>query len=266
MYIKKGAKEKFEAGNLEIVALYKPGITPKQLITLLSFPCSYARILKVLKQNDLPLRGRGGQNRKVFTNPFKDHTEESDYWLGFLIADGNVSKKRFSIAMQLKDVDHILKYRDFVCKDLTPYDRINEAGSLMRTILFRSEEVHSYLGSLGILPNKSKTIDFKYPLNGNILRGIFDGDGSMTQDRPRITTGSPFLRKNIEDFYIANNINFITGIKDKTKDHNTVDIFVRAESRQKLYDLMYKNATVFLERKYDKFRALVEKSTKKNIG
>lgn len=200
---------------------------------------------------------RGGQNRKVNYNPFLRKSEERDYWLGMFIADGNVSSKKYSISMQLKDVEHIVKYRDFIQKNLKYYDRYNQAGNLMRTVLFGNQDVHEYLISLGIVPNKSKILKLKIPLNGSILRGIFDGDGSVSQRRPKITTGSLAFKHQLEQYYTSLGIEYTTTVKEKGKE--IWDIWVLYNSRQQLYDLMYTQATVYLARKEQQFRAALPK-------
>jgi hypothetical protein len=201
---------------------------------------------------------RGGKNRIVTNNPFKPRTNESDYWIGFLAADGCISSKKYSIHLGIKDIEHVLKYRDFINPLLKPYYKINKAGSNICTILFGNFEAHQYLISLGITPAKSKTFKFNIPINGNILRGIFDGDGSVSQRRPKITTGSPFFKDQLEKFYIENNINFSTTVKHKVKNKEIWDIWVLKPSRQKFFDLLYTDASIYLERKYLQFRTALQ--------
>jgi intein/homing endonuclease len=209
---------------------------------------------------------RGGKNRVVNNNPFLPLTEESEYWIGFLAADGCISSTKYSIHLGIKDIEHVLKYRDFINPKLKAYYKINAAGNNICTVLFGNYETHAYLISLGLTPAKSKTFKFNISLNGNILRGMFDGDGSVSQRRPKITTGSPYFKQQLEEYYTKLGISFTTTVKHKIKDTQIWDIWVLQDSRQKLFDLMYKNSTVFLERKYEQFRAVVEKSSIKNIG
>lgn len=197
---------------------------------------------------------RGGSNRIVHSNPFSIRTEEADYWIGMLGADGSVSTKKNSIHIQLKDIDLLEKYRVFVSEKLTIHKKYNEAGSLMGTVLYQNKEIKDYLGTLGIIPRKSKVFKYLIPINGNILRGHFDGDGSVSQRRPKITTGSPYFKEQLEEYYDSLNIKYTTTVKDK-KLNNCWDITVLYESRQTLFDLLYKNASVYLERKYNQFCA-----------
>jgi hypothetical protein len=201
---------------------------------------------------------RGGKNRLVNNNPFLPLTEQAEYWIGFLAADGNVSTKKYSIALKIKDIEHALKYRDFINPALKVSYPINAANNTCCNVVFGNFEVHQYLISIGIVPAKSKIFSFNIPLTWNILRGIFDGDGSVSQRRPKITTGSFYFKNQLEKFYLENDISFTTTVKNKSNDTEIWDIWVLKNSRKKLFDLFYEDCSVCLERKYLQFRAAVE--------
>lgn len=202
---------------------------------------------------------RGGQNRIVNHNPFECMSDEAQYWIGFLAADGNLSTKKYSISMQLKDIEHILKYRNFINPILKYHDKVNPAGSLMRTVLFGNYEVYNYLISIGFTPAKSKTFSFKIPLTGNILRGVFDGDGSASQNRPKITTASILFRDQLTNYFDKLGIKYTVTVKHKVKDPYIYDVWVLYDSRQQFFDLLYTKDCVKLERKYEQLRAALPK-------
>jgi intein/homing endonuclease len=52
-------------------------------------------------------------------------------------------------------------------------------NNYLYSVRFSNKKIHHYLGTLGIVPRKSKIIELKIPLNKHILRGIFDGDGCV---------------------------------------------------------------------------------------
>lgn len=192
---------------------------------------------------------RGGQNRIVNNNPFKISTDESYYWIGFLAADGYISSKKYSIGLKLKDVEHIIKYRDFINPALKLYDKINTAGNLMREVLFGNYEIHKYLITLGITPKKSKTFKYTIPITGSILRGHFDGDGSVSQGRPKITTGSVEFLHQLEELYKSLDIKYTV-----CKKGDCWDIYTLYHSRRIMFNYMYKDSTIHLERKYLQFK------------
>lgn len=207
---------------------------------------------------------RGGKNKLVTRNPFIQLTEETDYWIGYIAADGFVSSKKYLIGVKSKDISHIAKYRDYIGEGVKLRTEINKANSLIGIVNFGNFEAYYYLLSLGITPKKSKTFKYNLPINGNILRGHFDGDGSISQNRPKITTGSEAFKEQLCSYYNNLGIKYSVSRKSET----TWDIYVLKDSRKKLYDLMYSNASIFLDRKRAKFAAIVGDNYMKtpNIG
>ena len=51
----------------------------------------------------------------------------------------------------------------------------------MRTSIhqFKNQDIVDYLKQFGIVPNKTFTLELPY-INWNVLRGVFDGDGSIS--------------------------------------------------------------------------------------
>lgn len=67
----------------------------------------------------------------------------------------------------------------------------------------------------GIIPNKSLVVDPKLNITWDLLRGYFDGDGSIrlggTRKESKFTTGSLIWAERISEFLLDNNIhNVIT--------------------------------------------------------
>jgi hypothetical protein len=219
---------------------------------------SYRYGLKIGKLKN-PGVGSGGQNRKVNHNPFECFSEEAQYWIGFLAADGNLSKTSNTISLKIKDIEHVLIYRNFISPDLTPYYGKNVAGSLMCNIAFGHRDIYKYLNNIGITPAKSKTFKFNIPLTGHILRGYFDGDGSVPKDGPRITTGSINFRDQLSEYLNSLGIKHSITMKHKITDRGTFDINILSEGRRQFFNLLYTDSTVYLERKHEKFLKRLEK-------
>lgn len=196
---------------------------------------------------------RGGKNKLVTINPFKLGEEPSDYWIGYIGADGFLSTKKYLIGLKSKDIDHMEKYKTFVGGNVKLRYEINTAGSNIGIVNFGNFDIYYHLLKLGITPRKSKTFKYDIPLNGHILRGHFDGDGSISQNRPKITTGSLNFKNQLIEYYDSLGIKY--SVFEKGID--IWDIYVMKDSRLKFFQLLYTNATIFLNRKYDKFAALV---------
>jgi hypothetical protein len=119
------------------------------------------------------------------------------------------------------------------------------------SVRVRDKEVSEYLISLGLTPAKSLTLEYKGEWNWEFVRGVFDGDGSIFKTkgylRFNIASGSEKFAKQLYNFLKEFNPK-LTG-SDKmfiVHVHNQNDI-------KKLYTKLYKNGSLFLERKKHKF-------------
>ena len=113
-------------------------------------------------------------------------TEESAYWLGFLIADGNICYKKgiAIIALHLKDIDlsHLHKFRKFVGSSHKIGNYVNRRwGNASHSISFSSERIANVLEKYGFVPRKCFTAEIKGGVENNrhVWRGLIDGDGSL---------------------------------------------------------------------------------------
>lgn len=136
-------------------------------------------------------------------------------------------------------------------------------------IKYKNEDIVKFLAGFGIVPRKSNILKLKY-INWNVLRGIFDGDGSIIQDprcncsfKFKITSGSVDFIDQLKEFYRVNGIHFYIEECLGKKDSYWYNIIVgRSEDIYKIYYNMYKDSSFCLQRKKDKFGPLVEKFTK----
>lgn len=203
--------------------------------------------LKIKKDN------RGGLNKIVTNNPFEDLKDpETNYWLGYLAADGNLSSLKWVISLSQynKDYHHVELFRDFVNKNL----KLNQLKSGKgQSVNFGSKEVYKYLVDLGFSPRKALTFKYKGVITSDFVRGFFDGDGSCSQRRPKITTGSELFRDQIINYFNDKNIKCNYHIKGSNE--NCYDIYILKEGRKPFYELMYCNKGPFLQRKHDSLLA-----------
>ena len=83
-------------------------------------------------------------------------TEEKAYWLGFLYADGYVSKyNQVEVSLALEDEDHLIKLKDFINTNT----KIIKDDHRCR-LLFCSKELVKDLANLGCINNKSLILTF----------------------------------------------------------------------------------------------------------
>ena len=128
----------------------------------------------------------GHPSRKYYMNErYFECIDQADkaYWLGFISADGNLSKTSNTMTLALKrsDRQHLNKLvkcleSNYVVKDFT-----NSGGSKQSIVTITSAQMKQDLMSYGIVPAKSMVLKPAELLNycKDFWRGCVDGDGSI---------------------------------------------------------------------------------------
>lgn len=197
----------------------------------------------------------------------KIDTEEKAYWLGFLYADGTIARFKDVIELGLKEEDkeHIYKFRNFLGLNEKPIKkgikRINGKEFISYRFSFNSAMVKQDLMRLGCIPQK--TFSLKFPTEEQVpshlihhfIRGYIDGDGCIC------------ITKNKISVEVLGTEDFLTGYKkwvglghSKIYGFNHSSIKrVLNDNRQALDILkrIYTDATVYLERKHDKYLSFI---------
>ena len=195
------------------------------------------------------------------------NSEEKAYFLGLLIADGNIFKdktgRQASISISLKEEDEYI-LQGFK-KILQASTSISRDGRGCSQFAVRSNIMAEELSQYGIVPRKTSTtylpkIDDKYL--HHLIRGIFDGDGSIRAIQTNINNrfahyiafcGTHQLMEQIANQCKTLGLNVIPVVYDYD-NKNLSDI--KIQSIQDIYifgEWMYKDATIFLKRKKDKY-------------
>lgn len=196
------------------------------------------------------------------------NTEKSAYWAGFILGDGHVSEATLTIHLSTIDLSHLEKFKSDIETNYAitisnpPPNKIKnkEFGTCILPII--KEKLCKDLIKHGITINKSKhcTIPKSLPENmiHHFMRGLFDADGSF------------WISNNNAHFSVVSSVeSFLEeyqAILMKTCDLNKTKI--RANGRKTCYefayggnlqvkrimDYLYKDATIYLERKFNKFQ------------
>jgi NUMOD3 motif len=126
---------------------------------------------------------------KVNESAFNSLTEESAYWIGYLISDGNVCYKKDkkgipTIALHVKDTDlaHLQKFRDFLHSSYKISRYANKIwANVSYSISFPSQQMANALAKYGFVPRKCFTAEIKGEVENNrhVWRGMIDGDGCL---------------------------------------------------------------------------------------
>lgn len=211
---------------------------------------------------------------------FDELNEKSMYWLGFLATDGNVRKYQYSyiikLALATKDIDILYKFKEHINFTGTVRSYVvkpspKSLSSLKKDeyyssqISFTSKKIFNRLAEFNIVPNKTHIYEFpkqleNHPLLNHFVRGCIDGDGWIREHRNNgsielneVRVGFCGTEKFVRQLFniIKNTLNINTGTFDKA---NNSDSTYRFEINglhevDRLVDWLYKDATVFLERK-----------------
>lgn len=264
--LKDGRSNKFEtkafadrrlALREETINLYEIHHTCKKVSELLKI--DDRTVSRILKEAGVLIKGRGFASQKVFKDPFiSKSVEDKSYWLGFIAGDGYLHPTKYSITVTSADTEIIENYKSFIGEGLSNSWVLTNGGKVY-TAVFSHKDTHNYLTKRGITSKKSLTLQFKVKLNWSIIRGLFDADGSFSQNRFKITSGSDKAIEQLEVFF--NKEGFKTTIANKGTKSNCKDIYVLGgvHSMRKLYELMYTKETNYcLTRKKEQIRRYIQ--------
>lgn len=209
------------------------------------------------------------------------NTEEKAYWLGFLTADGWISKNKKSnagavgIELQYGDNNHLKKFNKSISGNYKITDRWRKC-SLSKyqdkethycSIRIFSLTMYESLQRLGFNEDKTYNIGIpKIPSNllRHYLRGYFDGDGCFCLTNKSFgvsfITASKFLNEDIKNVLKSLNIPYSTNEYISEYDTQIYRIYVyKTDDKLKLLDYMYKDSSIYLDRKYKKYLKAIKK-------
>lgn len=201
-------------------------------------------------------------DEKIFE---KIDTEEKAYWLGFLYADGCVGEKRnrIELALQEQDYDHIIKYKNFLKSEHKIGIKIKNGIYKSYRLGFNNVKIKQDLIALGCLPQKTKQLQFPtneqvpYNLVKHFIRGYLDADGCIrkgttTYINIELLGYESMLKPIVAFFNLEGHIYRF--------NHSDVKRFIIGGSKaQEILDILYKDATIYLDRKYKKYLELSKK-------
>lgn len=208
-------------------------------------------------------------------------TEDKAYWLGFISADGCILKcseynsYRLQIALSINDIEHINKF--LRCIDAYDVDiNIFEPsgfGSKNKTAraVLNSYKLCNDLNRYNIHINKSYDIelpDISDEMIPHYLRGLFDGDGSYyykydsKYNRYRysfeLVGASEKMIYQVKEYLLSKNIKTnIYKRKSPSSDNYVFRLMTGSKKEMlKIIDLLYSDAHMYLNRKYEKINEI----------
>ena len=206
-------------------------------------------------------RHRGPKSKIGNEHYFDDiDCEKKAYYLGWLMADGNISiyNNQYSLKIHISDRDAYI-VEEFL-KDIESTNKINYKKTLFKPtnkfhtscyVSLTSVHMCKKLIDLGIVPNKSgKEIvpDIQKNLIHHFIRGFFDGDGitdTKKVKRSGFVSNKDMLLSIIEKVKYKKDIHL-------NPHHTTPWVFYFLGGKdfsKHLYTYMYKDATIWIPRR-----------------
>lgn len=174
-------------------------------------------------------------------------SEDALYWLGFSYADGNVNNNIFRWGLGLKDVSHLIKLAAFLDSD-----NIVKTTDTDCSINFCNPHLAKRLIELGLTPKRGQFFklarEIPTGMEHHFIRGYIDGDGCISDREKIIILGQIDILTWIKGMFVK-----YVGASDKVEPRQRRGILEIAWGGRiqfhKLIDYIYKDATIYLERK-----------------
>lgn len=237
-----------------------------------------------------PLYKGRASKREVRHSFFSEiKTELQSYLLGFIMADGSINDKRWTLSININKQDcEIFKY----FKIISPNAYIREQKAYKSVALCREKHIENNgsirlsiaskvlindLHKLGVIENKTYSLIYipeqiPQELIRHFIRGYFDGDGCFSgcvsmfnkcnkETSYHIRMQVSFFQKynsmltDIQKYFSNYNINI--GIYYKQRDDMFYGEVSKRDSIIKIFHLFYKDSIFYLLRKFNKFNYYV---------
>lgn len=203
---------------------------------------------------------------------FSQWNEQSAYFLGFILADGHLcyaGDKYIQICVSERDKDILekficyTKYEGHILKGQPEKHNINISGqyisnvsSTLRVNISNARIVQDIIKKGVPAGNKTYTATFPYvppKYMKDFIRGIIDGDGWITVSKNGyVSIGVVGTQSVVEG--VRNNYNMdCSSNKVRQKGEHYWDCIINGYKAMAILDWLYGNATVFLNRKYNKY-------------
>lgn len=221
-----------------------------------------SKINRILKEGNIPQISQSKRNNpNLIEDYFSEiNTVNKAYWIGWLITDGSLVDKDYSISISLQKTDqHIL---DLLQKDLQIDHKIKPFNGKYVRFYLSCKSIYTDLLKYGLKQNK--TFDITIPelddsLYAALLRGCFEGDGGLSilnsrgkEELELSFTGNIYTVTKFNEL-----ISKFTGIKLRNITKNNSIYRIRWSNKQDILTILtflYKDCGEHkLNRKYNKY-------------
>jgi hypothetical protein len=177
-------KKSIEVSEKEVVKCY---LECKSMSNVRNkFKVCAKRIRSILISNGIDITMRK-QPLDVDYFKYIDSAEKA-YWLGFIAADGHISKTKYKLAFCVKDEDILFKLKNAINAGSPVSHRFNHDKRTNKTyeqynIQITSKKFCEYIKQHGVTELKSDIFEFpniEERFYSHFIRGMYDGDGSIS--------------------------------------------------------------------------------------
>ena len=262
-----GRKSTVDLDEQKVITDYQNGLSMVKIAD--QYQCKTHHIDWILRKHDIKKRSNKENSRRFHCNHRFFETidsEEKAYWLGFFAADGYVTKRGY-VGVTLSSVDKAhLEKLNVALESTYPVNayRVNgyRKDTMSARLLLSSKEMKDDLLLHGITENKTLTLQFPdlpEDMIRHFVRGYFDGDGSWSYHKST----------NQYQFKVVGTKEILTGILEsigfqnhklyKRRPEHTNTFYISIGGNKQVLSIMeylYTDATVYLERKYEKYKQL----------
>lgn len=212
----------------------------------------------------------------------KIDSEEKAYWLGFMYADGYVSSRKYGkcvgLSLSSKDKAHLVKFMKSLHGNVPIHDYVSNSGYASHTeysrVILCGDTMYKYAIAQGIVEHKTNIVtapEISQKLVPHFIRGYFDGDGCLTCGMKRHHRGRPgkyceyavkilgtqSLLDFIKNFIEKHDVAKINRYYRRKEGQTVLSLELKGNKQiKKFLDLIYKNATIYLDRKYERYQKL----------
>ena len=221
-------------------------------------------VKKWLKEEGVKLRPAARKPRLYTLNEdcFSSKTPESNYWAGFLAADGSIGKcNSVNLTIQQRDIKHLELYRDFIGSN-APFYHFEKHNT--NKVELYSKKIVADLSVYGV--RKDKTRNYVVPdfikFDVDFWRGMIDGDGHISLKNTNTTNNFPIIGlcgtidacNSFREFCLT-----IHPFKARVNKHGSIfDIRIGGVAAIKIISEIYgNNPRIALNRKYEKAMSII---------
>jgi len=212
------------------------------------------------------------------TDYFKQiNSEDRAYWLGFITADGYLNKRgnTLGITLNIKDACHLEKFKKAInytgnlSTSLSQYSKEHRFTEKIRIEIY-SKELSKDINTYGLDYKKSTSLNsitnVPKELMHHFIRGYFDGNGCFFLRKYKIPTHND--SPGITIVSTKNFLNFISefipdvpkSLRYDKRTKESYTLYLASVKRYKNFtDYIYKDATVYLDRKFLKHQEILRK-------